>query len=306
MIFTHNDCLLHEMGDGHPESPMRLRTVLDALMADEFHPIKKSQAPKATRAQLLLAHQDTYVDQMFLNHPNHGYKIIDGDVTLNPHSLDAALHAAGSGIAAVDAVFQQQSRWAFCAVRPPGHHATPNRAMGFCIFNNIAIAARYAMAQYGIKRVAIVDFDVHHGNGTQDIFIDDTRVLYASTHQSPLYPGTGQFSEKGAGNILNIPLQPGSDGKVFRHAIDHIIAPAIRAHQPELILISAGFDAHRLDPLASLNLDADDFDHATLALIHIANECAQGRIISMLEGGYSITALRACVASHVRVLSRGN
>jgi acetoin utilization deacetylase AcuC-like enzyme len=225
----------------------------------------------------------------------------DADTVMSPDSLEAALRAAGAVCAAVDAAIDGTAVRAFCAVRPPGHHATRNTAMGFCLFNNIAVGAAHALA-CGIERVAIVDFDVHHGNGSQAIFWSEPRVLYASTHQAPLYPGTGTRAETGAGNIVNAPLPPRSGSAEFRNAFTQTVLPALHGFQPQLVMISAGFDAHRLDPLADLNLDADDYAWATRELVDIANKYASGRVVSSLEGGYSLTALRESTAAHVGAL----
>jgi acetoin utilization deacetylase AcuC-like enzyme len=302
MIFTHAACLQHEMGAGHPESPARLAAVLEALSAREFADVPRAEPPPATRAQLERAHAKELVDALFDAVPESGHVQLDPDTAMNPHSLEAALRGAGAACAAVDALVAGSARRAFCAVRPPGHHATASRPMGFCLFNNIAVGALHARAAHRLERVAIVDFDVHHGNGSQDIFWDDASVLYASSHQWPLYPGTGARSEKGAGNIVNAPLAPGSASAPFRTAYEETIFPALEAFAPELVFISAGFDAHRLDPLANLNLCADDYAWVTRGLVAIAEKHARGRVVSMLEGGYSLTALRESVTAHCREL----
>jgi len=233
--------------------------------------------------------------------PKEAYARIDGDTVMCPHSLEAALRAAGAVCAAIDATIDGTHTSAFCAVRPPGHHATHDQAMGFCLFNSVAVGAAHALAR-GVERVAIVDFDVHHGNGTQDIFWNDARVMYASTHQWPLYPGSGSRDETGAGNIVNAPLPPGSGSREFRSACAQIVLPALRAFRPQLLMISAGFDAHALDPLADMNLDAADYAWITRELVEVAIEHAGGRIVSSLEGGYSLTALRQSAAAHVAAL----
>jgi len=301
LLYTHPACLAHQPGPGHPESPSRLQAVLEALDTDRFAALDTVQAPRATREQLLLTHDSAMIDVIFDNAPREGYVRLDADTAMCPHSLEAALRAAGAVCAAVDAGLDGGSPRAFCAVRPPGHHATREAPMGFCLFNSVAVGAAYALAR-GLERVAIVDFDVHHGNGTQDIFWDEPRVLYASTHQSPLYPGTGSRTETGAGNIVNAPLPAGSGSLEFRAAIAHVVLPALHDFRPQLVLVSAGFDAHRLDPLADLNLDADDYAWVTGELVHIAQTYASGRIISSLEGGYSLTALRQSTAAHVGAL----
>jgi len=301
MIYTHAICLEHSAGPGHPESPERLRAVLAALDADEFAAVPRREAPLATREQLVRAHNSALVDALFEQAPNEGWLRIDADTMMSPASLDAARRAAGAVCAAVESVvFAREANAAFCAVRPPGHHATHDVAMGFCLFNSIAVAAHEAIAR-GVTRVAIVDFDVHHGNGTQDIFEHEPRVLYVSTHQSPLYPGTGRADERGAGNVLNVPLSPGSGSDEFREVYRMRVLPAVDAFAPSLILVSAGFDAHRLDPLASLNLDADDYAWVTRELVTLGKRHG-APIVSALEGGYSLTALRESTAAHCRAL----
>ncbi|MEO8802560.1 MAG: histone deacetylase family protein [Rudaea sp.] len=300
-LYTHPACLLHSAGPGHPESPARLHAVLEALAGPRFAVLKRIEAPRATREQLARVHDVALIDRIFSTAPVDGFLQLDADTTMCPDSLEAALRAAGAVCAAVDAVIDGKTQRSFCAVRPPGHHATHDTAMGFCLFNNVAVGAAHALER-GIERVAIVDFDVHHGNGTQDIFYNEPRVLYASTHQSPLYPGTGQRGETGVGNIVNAPLRPRSGTAEFREAFDTIVLPALRAFQPQLLMISAGFDAHRLDPLADLNLEAGDYAWATQQLVGVASESAAGRIVSSLEGGYSPTALRESTAAHVAAL----
>ncbi len=301
ILYTHPACLAHDPGPGHPESPSRLQAVLQALEDERFAALDRREAPRATRTQLAHVHDTALIDTVFAVAPKQGYVRFDADTAMSPDSLEAALRAAGAVCAAVDAVLDGDATRAFCAVRPPGHHATRATAMGFCLFNNVAIGAAHALAR-GIERVAIVDFDVHHGNGTQDIFWSEPRVLYASTHQSPLYPGTGKRIETGVGNIVNAPLSPGSGSAQFRDAFITAVLPALRAFQPQLLLISAGFDAHRLDPLADLNLDADDYAWATQQLADVAREFASDRLVSSLEGGYSLTALRQSTAAHVAAL----
>jgi len=300
LLYTHTSCLAHDAGPGHPESPSRLHAVLEALSSDRFSALDRIEAPRVLREQLARAHASQLIETVFASAPDEGYARLDPDTAMSPASLEAAQRAAGAVCAAVDAMIDGEATRAFCAVRPPGHHATRDAAMGFCLFNNVAIGAAHALAR-GIERVAIVDFDVHHGNGTQDIFWDEPRVLYASTHQSPLYPGTGLRGETGAGNILNAPLPRGASGIEFRAAFDEIIQ-RLRQFAPQLVMISAGFDAHRLDPLADLNLVADDYAWATQALVSIARNHAMGRVISSLEGGYSLQALRESVAAHVAAL----
>jgi len=300
-LYTHPACLRHLPGPGHPESPARLQAVLEALGSNRFAALDRAEPPRVTRAQLARVHDDALIDLVFASAPQAGYVRFDADTAMSPDSLEAAQRAAGAVCAAVDALIDGKATRAFCAVRPPGHHATRDTAMGFCLFNNVAVGAAHALAR-GIKRVAIIDFDVHHGNGTQDIFWREPRVLYASTHQSPLYPGTGTRAETGAGNIVNAPLPPGAGSAEFHAAFIHTVLPALHEFEPQLLLISAGFDAHRLDPLADLNLNADDYAWATRELVDIAKKYASGRIVSSLEGGYSLTALRQSTAAHVGAL----
>ena len=302
-IYSHPDCLAHDPGPGHPESPARLAAVLDALDDPRFALLDRFEAPRATRAQLTRVHRADYVDDILRNRMDEPWSRIDADTVMSPGSAQAALRAAGAVCAAIDNAITGWNRRAFCAVRPPGHHATPSAAMGFCLFNNVAVGAAHAIDAHGLERVAIVDFDVHHGNGTQDIFWCDPRVLYASSHQSPLYPGSGTADETGIGNIINLPLPPGTGSAQFRSAWDEHILPRLEAFRPQLLLISAGFDAHRLDPLASLDLDTDDYHWITSRLVDIAARHARGRLVSSLEGGYSLTALREAVTAHVAALT---
>ena len=301
-LYTHSSCLEHDPGPGHPESPARLRAVLDALNDPGFAALDRLEAPRATREQLARVHRAELIDRIFDHVPQHGWYRLDADTVMSPASVEAALHAAGAVCAAVDNAIAGRHQRSFCAVRPPGHHATPTAAMGFCLFNSVAVGAAQALAVGGLVRVAIVDFDVHHGNGTQDIFCNDPRVLYASSHQSPLYPGTGARNEEGSGNIVNVPLPPGAGSCEFRDAYERIVLPALDSFAPELVMISAGFDAHRLDPLANLNLDADDYVWITEHLVKLAQCHAQGHVVSSLEGGYNLNALRESVASHVAAL----
>jgi len=300
LLFTHPACLAHDPGDGHAECPQRLAIVLDALRT-EFPALPWRSAPEAFRSQLARVHRDTLIASV-LDRPVHGHRRLDPDTVMSEASGEAALRAAGAGIAAVDAVMAGDAKRAFCAVRPPGHHATHDTAMGFCLFNSVAVAAVHALEAHGLQRVAIADFDVHHGNGTQDIFANDPRVQYLSSHQSPLYPGTGAADERGAGNIHNIPLPPRAGSDAFRAAwADHLL-PEMDAFRPQLVLVSAGFDAHRLDPLAQIEAEADDFGWITAQLRALAERHACGRLVSLLEGGYSMEALHACSIAHVREL----
>ena len=298
-LYTHPAGLGHLTGPGHAERPERLRAVIDAL--DIALPGRHwHSAPSAGRDELLRVHAAAYVDRMFAHQPD-GIEWLDPDTAFSPGSLDAALRAAGAGVAAVDWVLGAPGRRAFCTVRPPGHHAEADRAMGFCLFNNIAVAAAHALAQ-GIDRVAIIDFDVHHGNGTQAIFEREPRVRFASSHEMPLYPGTGAASETGIGNIFNAPLPGGSGSDAFRDAWSRQLLPAVEAFAPSLILVSAGFDGHRADPLASLELEVDDYRWLTGELRRIAEAHASGRMVSMLEGGYDLEALASSTVAHVEAL----
>ena len=299
-VYTHEACLLHDTGPAHAERPERLRVVVDALR-DAYPHLDWRQAPIATRGQLLRVHSEHLLEAVLESNPAELMQL-DPDTVLSPRSAEAALRAAGAVAAAVDAVMIGAARRAFCAVRPPGHHATSDAAMGFCLFNNIAVAARHAIDAHGLERVAVVDFDVHHGNGTQAIFEHDRRVLYASSHQAPLYPWTGDRSETGAGNIFNATLPPGSDGALFRRVWGDRLLPAIDDFAPQLLLISAGFDGHRRDPLAELQLDAADFGWLSEALVALADRHCQGRIVSALEGGYDLDALAESSIAHLRAL----
>ena len=301
LLYTHLSCLRHSAGPGHPESPARLQAVLEALDHDRFAMLDRIEAPRASLEQLARVHDASLIDLVLSVAPVDGYAQLDADTAMSPDSLEAALRAAGAVCAAVDALLEGNATRAFCAVRPPGHHATRDTPMGFCLFNNVAVGAAHALAR-GLDRVAIVDFDVHHGNGTQDIFWREPRVLYASTHQSPLYPGTGAEDETGVGNIVNAPLPAASSSFAFREACREIVLPAIEHFRPQLVMISAGFDAHYLDPLANLNLGAPDYEWITRELVDIARKFAQGRVISSLEGGYSLTALQQSAAAHVAAL----
>ena len=303
LLYTHPSCVEHDPGQYHPETPARLRSVLAALSAPEFVALERREAPEATIEDLTRVHPPGFVERLLAAVPEAGHVGIDADTVMSPQSGAAALHAAGAVVAAVDAVVAGEADNAFCAVRPPGHHAEPNRAMGFCLFNNVAIGALRARQVHGLARVAVVDFDVHHGNGTQAAFWDDQSLFYGSTHQSPLYPGTGSSAETGvAGNIVNVPLPPMSGSQAFRLGMTRTLLPALDAFAPKMLLISAGFDAHRSDPLAQLLLDEADYTWATEQLVAIARQHAGGRVVSTLEGGYDLVALGASAAAHVRVL----
>jgi acetoin utilization deacetylase AcuC-like enzyme len=299
-VYTHPACLAHDTGPGHAERPERLSTVTAALH-DAFPALQWREAPRASRGQLLRVHAESLLATVLETHPATRI-MLDPDTVLSPASGEAALRAAGAAVAAVDDVLRGDARHVFCAVRPPGHHATGDTAMGFCLFNNIAVAAMHALSQHGLERVAIADFDVHHGNGTQAVFEADPRVLFVSSHQLPLYPDTGNASERGAGNVLNAPLPPGAGSAGFRSAWAERLLPALEAFRPQLLLVSAGFDAHWRDPLAQLQLQADDYAWLTQELAAIADRHARGRIVSSLEGGYDLQALRECSIAHVGAL----
>ncbi len=300
---THPLCLKHSNGVGHPECPERLAAIDDRLHAAHLHDFLhhfRHPSP-ATHEQLSRVHAADYVDRVFDSAPRDGIVYLDPDTSMNPFSLAAALHAAGSAARAVDKVMAGKVQNAFCAVRPPGHHATRDRAMGFCIFNNVAVAAAHALEAHGLDRVAIVDFDVHHGNGTEDIFRDDPRVLLASTFQHPFYPHCGADTQ--SSHIVNVPLPAGTDGKSYREAFAARIVPALEAFRPELILLSAGFDGHREDDMAYFGLVEADYVWITEQVMAVAHSCARERIVSVLEGGYNLSALGRSVAAHIKALA---
>ncbi len=300
LVFSHPDCLGHDPGPDHPESPERLRVVTEALHA-AFDDLQWREAPLAMLGELARVHEREQIDAVLEAH-FEGHRMVDVDTVMSPGSATAALRAAGAGVAAVDAVMLGQDTTTFCAVRPPGHHATGQASMGFCLFNNIAVAAAYACDKYGLERVAIVDFDVHHGNGTQAIFEREPRVQYFSSHESGLYPYSGGVHERGIGNIHNVLLPPGSGGFRFRNTWADQMLPLVDAFKPQLLMISAGFDAHMRDPQADLMLDTEDFGWITAELRLIAERHAGGRVVSMLEGGYDLQALRECSVAHVDAL----
>jgi acetoin utilization deacetylase AcuC-like enzyme len=302
LILTHPSSHRHVTPPGHPERVARIETVDRVLGSEPYSGLPRAEAPAASDAQITRAHDLSYLAHIKDSAPAQGWVSLDPDTHMCPDSLDAARHAAGSNIAAVEAVVGGQHKAAFCAVRPCGHHAEKNRAMGFCLFNNVAVGAHHALENLGISKLAIVDFDVHHGNGTQDIFWEEPRVMFASSHQMPLYPGTGAAHETGVGNIVNAPLAPMSGGREMRVAYEGIVFPALRDFDPDLIMISAGFDAHAADPLANLNWLAADFGWVTGEICKIAADCCAGRVVSTLEGGYDLDGLAESLDAHLDAL----
>jgi len=306
LLITHPACLDHLNPAGHPERPDRLRAIERALEHERFQHLARVEAPAAALETIALCHPMDYVTAIRDATPKAGLARLDADTSMSPGSFAAALRAAGGATYAVDEVMGGRARNAFVATRPPGHHTETARPMGFCLFNNAAIAARHTQKRHGIERAAVVDFDVHHGNGSQDIFWSDPTVMYGSTHQMPLYPGTGAKGERGEhGTVVNAPLSPGDGGEQFRAALETVILPRLRDFRPELLVISAGFDAHVRDPLANLNLLEADFDWATRKLLEIAEKTANGRVVSVLEGGYDLQGLANSVAAHVAALMQG-
>jgi acetoin utilization deacetylase AcuC-like enzyme len=306
LFYTHPAAIEHDAGPGHPEAPVRLRAILKAVEAADLPCLERREAPRATIEQLERVHPAPYPATLLARVPTEGYCRLDPDTAMSPASGEAALRAAGAACAAIDAVLGGEGDMAFCAMRPPGHHAEPDRAMGFCLFNHVAIGALQARSVHGVGRIAVVDFDVHHGNGTQAAFWDDPDLLYVSTHQWPLYPGTGAPGETGvAGNIVNVPLGSGSGSDAFRAAVEAGVLPAVDRFRPELLMISAGFDAHRADPLAGLALIEEDFAWITGELRKLAALHARGRIVSVLEGGYDPPALGRSVVAHLDSLCHG-
>ena len=303
--YSHPIYLEHLTPVGHPERPDRLRAIAKVLEHDVFDALDRVEAPRGDETTILYAHPAEHLDRVKAQIPAEGIARIDADTSASPKSWEAALTAIGAANAAVDDVFTGKADNVFVAARPPGHHAEKDRAMGFCLFNNAAIAARHAQKAHGAERVAIVDWDVHHGNGTQDIFWDDPTVLYCSTHQMPLYPGTGAKDETGAGNIVNAPLSPQSGSDLFREAFESRILPALDDFRPDLIIISAGFDAHHRDPLAEINLEEADFAWATAELMDRAGRWSNNRLVSLLEGGYDLQGLGLSVAAHIGRLMKG-
>ena len=303
LYLYHPAALEHRTPPGHPERPDRIRAIERTLEDERFSRLVRAEAPRGTPAMAALAHPRAYVDAIEEVAPKDGMVAIDADTTMSPGTFEAVMRGVGAAVQAVDAVMAGRAKNAFVAMRPPGHHAERTRAMGFCFFNNAAIAARHAQKAHGAERVAIVDWDVHHGNGSQDIFWSDPSVMYASTHQMPLYPGTGAVSERGDhGTVVNAPLRPGDGGDVFREAFETAILPRLESFSPDLVVISAGFDAHWRDPLANLNLVEADFSWATQKLIALAEKRCDGRIVSVLEGGYDLDGLSKSGAAHVTAL----
>jgi len=305
LLFTHKAFLDHDTGPGHPERPDRLRAIEKALSHDFFAGLKREEAPLSDTEPLRLVHDERYVAALEERRQTDRTIHLDPDTVMSPGSWEAALRAVGAALAATDAVMEGRAANAFCAIRPPGHHAEAARALGFCLFNNVAVAAFHARVKHGAERVAVVDFDVHHGNGTQAMFWRDKNALYISTHQMPLFPGTGSLSETGLyDNIVNAPLRSGDNGEVFQDAFRSRVLPALDRFAPDIIFISAGFDAHQDDPLASLELTEADFGWATQVLLDKAYKYAGGRVVSLLEGGYGLTGLARSVAVHVSELMR--
>lgn len=304
-IFLDDAALGHRPPNGHPERPARYEAAKQRLAEADFAKLPRRDPKTAARSALERAHPTDYLDRILGAEQPDKIVMLDGDTALGPGSTEAGLAAAGAGVDAVDAIMAGELARAFCLVRPPGHHAEPARAMGFCFFNNIAVAALHAQAAHGLGRVAILDFDVHHGNGTQAIFWERPSVLFASSHQMPLFPGTGAADERGAGNIWNAPLAPGDDGAALQAAWETQLLPEVDAFQPELILISAGFDAHRRDPLAQIEAEAADFGRITDRIVEIAEKHASGRIVAMLEGGYDLRGLTESLGAHMTGLMKG-
>ena len=305
LLLHHPSFANHQTSAGHPERPDRYRAVEAVLGQQEFDALVRERAEVADLDTTRYVHTNRYVDELEAARPNEGYVYLDGDTMMEPSTWEVVLRAVGGTLQAVDKVLDGEVRNAFVACRPPGHHAESERAMGFCLFNNIGIGARHAQKKHGLKRVAIVDFDVHHGNGTQEIFYSDPSVLYASTHQMPLYPGTGAARETGVGNIFNAPLAPGDGGAKLREAFEGKILPALDTFKPELIIVSAGFDAHERDPLGSLRMVESDYAWVTRKLMELAEKNCEGRLVSVLEGGYDLQGLSGSVAAHVGELMKG-
>lgn len=303
LLVTHSACLDHVVPRGHPERPDRMRAIEQALSPDKFNTLQRIEAPMGSLDHVALCHNEHYVNELHHIAPSEGLVYIDGDTSMSPGTWEAALRCVGGAIAATDAVLGGKASNAFVATRPPGHHAEVGKPMGFCFFDHAAIAARYAQRKHGLGRVAVVDFDVHHGNGTQDIFWSDPTVMYCSTHEMPLFPGTGAASERGEHDtVVNAPLRSGEGGDKFREAFTALILPQLKTFAPELIVVSAGFDAHWRDPLANIQLQESDYTWVTQRLMDLASETAGGRIVSVLEGGYDLQGLKDSVNAHVTAL----
>jgi acetoin utilization deacetylase AcuC-like enzyme len=303
LLLTHPACLDHLTPPGHPERPDRLRAINQVLGEERFNPLVRGEAPEGDLDSVALCHGEHYITELRHVAPTSGLVYIDGDTSMSPGTWEAVMRGVGGAVAATDAIMTGQYNNAFVAVRPPGHHAEKSTPMGFCFFDNAAIAARHAQRKYGIARAAVIDFDVHHGNGTQDIFWSDKTVMYCSTHQMPLFPGTGARGERGEHDtVVNAPLRPEDGSAQFRIAFENAILPELQKFAPELIIISAGFDAHMRDPLASINLRAEDFGWVTNKLMDVADQSAGGRVVSVLEGGYDLQGLSESVAAHVTAL----
>ena len=306
-VYSHSACLSKENGEGHPERKERLESILDSIQRIDDISIDLKEAPKAQNKDINLVHPQSYLEEIFEMIPSQGLVGVEkepyADTLLCPDSKEAILRACGSGISASKDLMDGSSKRVFCAVRPPGHHAETNRVNGFCFLNNAAVAARYLQSNYDIKKIAIIDFDVHHGNGTQEIFYNDNSVLYGSIHQHPLFPGTGLESEIGAGNIFNAPIEAGTSSEEFLRVFNEKILVNVEHFEPEVIIISAGFDAHKRDPLATINLKSEDYFTMTQDIVGIANRHSKGRVISFLEGGYDLQALSESIQSHFKGLS---
>ncbi|MDA0304698.1 MAG: histone deacetylase family protein [Proteobacteria bacterium] len=303
LLYSHPICIEHDPGSGHPECPDRLRSVMRGFEDEDFSGLKRLEAPMIDMQEVEQIHQPFYIEQILENIPKEGRVFLDADTAMSPASVEASRRAAGAVCDAVDQVMKGKADNAFCAVRPPGHHAESGRAMGFCLFNSVAIGAMHGRARHGLDRVAVIDFDVHHGNGTQHSFEHDAGLFYGSSHQWPAYPGTGAQGETGEfDNICNFPMAPGDGSAVFRDGYQERILPALRAFDPDLLLISAGFDAHDRDPLAQICLQTEDYAWVTDELMAVADECCDGRVVSLLEGGYNLDALRESAQAHVRTL----
>jgi len=304
-LYTHPLCVEHLTPPGHPERPDRIRALDEVFAKPEFDALERIEAPIGDATYYELAHPKDFLEKIESKIPTEGLTVVDADTSASPKSWEVVKRVTGASMDAVDSVFEGTCDNAFVSMRPPGHHAEKTTAMGFCLVNNIAIAARYAQEKYGAERVAIVDFDVHHGNGTQDIFYDDPSVLFASSHQMPLYPGSGALNDTGAGNIFNAPLSEGDDGSKFKEAFRERILPAVENFAPDFLMISAGFDAHHRDPLAGLNLVEDDFDWVTGKLMEISGQYCNNRLVSLLEGGYDLEGLALSASAHVKRLMNG-